>query len=152
MIRLVTEEMPTSATKMRTWKLAGGSRPPLLPFFSMPMLLTRPSGPVTHARHGLYDLRPRRVALDLGPQPAYVDVYVAAGRVVRARRDGLAYLGPREGLPRTAHEQRQYLELGGRELQRLPVPAHRVRPGVELQLPDPQHSLAPAALPPEPPQ
>ena len=42
--------------------------------------------------------------------------------------------------------------LMGRELQRLPVPAHRVRPGVQLQRPEPQHPLAPAALPPEPPQ
>src|SRR4028119_834075 len=99
MIRLVTEEMPTSATKMRTWKLAGGSRPPLLPFFSMPMLLTRPGGPVTHARHGLYDLRPRRVPLDLGPEPAYVDVYVAAGAVGGTRGEGRAARGACAGRP-----------------------------------------------------
>src|SRR3712207_8523392 len=92
---------------------------------------------LSHARHGLYDLRARRVALDLRPQPAYVDVYVAACEGVRARRDGLAYLGPAEGLPRPAHQQRKDLELRRREIQRPPVPADGVRPGVELQRPEP---------------
>ncbi|CAN5688070.1 hypothetical protein BH24ACT18_BH24ACT18_08490 [soil metagenome] len=35
MMRLVTEEMPTSATKILARKLAGGSSLLLLPFFAM---------------------------------------------------------------------------------------------------------------------
>jgi hypothetical protein len=35
MMRLVTEEMPTSAIKILARKLAGGSRPLLLPLLAM---------------------------------------------------------------------------------------------------------------------
>src|SRR5918997_5070096 len=92
-----------------------------------------PGRPVPDARDGLYDLGPRRVVFDLGPEPADVNVYVTAGQGVRPRRDGLGDLGPREGLPRTAHEQREYLELGGREVESLPVTAHRITVRVQLQ-------------------
>src|ERR687893_2333064 len=98
---------------------------------SPPRPLAGPGCPVTDARDGLYDLGPRRVALDLGPEPADVDVYVAARQIMRPRGDGLGDLGPREGLPRTAHEEREYLELRRRELQHLPGTAHRVPVGVQ---------------------
>src|SRR5215204_2340441 len=110
MIRLVTEEMPTSATKMRALKPSAGKNLLLslpLSILSLQRRLGRSGCPVTDARDGLDDLRPRRVALDLGPEPADVDVYVAAGQVVRARGDGLGDLGSREGLTRAPHEQRQ---------------------------------------------
>jgi hypothetical protein len=35
MIRLITEEMPTSAIKILARKLVGGSKPLVLPFFAM---------------------------------------------------------------------------------------------------------------------
>src|SRR5918998_5110477 len=154
MIRLVTEEMPTSATKMRALKPSAGKnlRFSCLAPMSSP-LLDRPGRPVADARDCLDDLRPRGVALDLGPEPADVDVYVAAGQVVRARRDGLGDLGTREGLPRTPHKERQDLELRRRQVQRLPVAAHRVAVRVELQRPEPHHPVpALALLPPEPTQ
>src|SRR5829696_9575559 len=155
MIRLVTAEMPTSATKMRALKPSVGRRL-LLPFLFILSLqggLTRPGGPVTDARNGLYDLWPRRVALDLGPEPADVDVYVAAGQVVRARGDGLGDLGSRESLPRASHQQRQDLELRRRQVQRPPLPAHGVAVRVELQRPEPDDAVAVLTLlPPEPAQ
>src|SRR5829696_2793967 len=127
MIRLVTEEMPTSATKIRALKLSAGS--PLSPLLSIALLhppaLGRSGGSVADARDGPYDLGPRRVALDLGPQAADVDVYVAAGEVVRPRGDRLGDLGARERLPRTPHQERQYLELRWCQLQQLPRPTHR---------------------------
>src|SRR5918997_4598971 len=157
MIRLVTEEMPTSATKMRALKPSAGNNPrfsrwaPMRP--APPPLLDRPGRPVADARDCLNDLGPRGVALDLGPEPADVDVYVAAGQIVRARRDGLGDLGAREGLPRTPHEERQNLELRRRQVQRLPVAAHRVAVRVELQRPEPHHTVPVLAfLPPEPAQ
>src|ERR671916_559518 len=103
MTRLVTEEIPTSATKTRALKPSGGRR--LLSFLSMapPRPLAGPGCPVTDARYRLYDLRPRRVALDLGPEPADVDVYVTAGQIMRACGYGLGDLGPRESLPRAPH-------------------------------------------------
>src|ERR687897_2401550 len=124
MIRLVTEEMPTSATKMRALKPSAGKSllSLLLSILYLQGGLGRPGGPVTDARDGLDDLRPGRVALDLGPEPADVDVYVAAGQVVRPRGDGLRDLGPRESLPRTPHQQRQDLELRRRQVQRPPLP------------------------------
>src|SRR5215216_3061460 len=107
MIRLVTEEMPTSATKMRALKPSAGRNlllSLLLSILCLQRRLGRPGGPVTDAGDGLNDLRPRRVALDLGPQPADVDVYVAAGQVVRPCGDCLRDLGPRESLPRAPHQ------------------------------------------------
>src|SRR5215210_8556818 len=101
MIKLVTEEMPTSATKMRALKPSAGKYlllSLLLCILSLQGRLGRPGGPVADARDCLDDLRPRRVALDLGPEPADVDVYVAAGQVVRPRGDGLRDLGSRESL------------------------------------------------------
>src|ERR671914_2399532 len=129
MMRLVTDEMPTSAMKMRALK-PGAGRSLLSLFLSIlrlpPGVLHRPGGPVPDARDGLDYLRPRRVALDLGPEPADVDVYVAARQVMGPRGDGLGDLGPRESLPRTPHEEGQDLELRRREIQRHPLPAHRV--------------------------
>src|SRR5215212_5881615 len=153
MTRLVTEEIPTSATKIRALRPSAGSS--FLLSFSPIVLLhcQLPGGPVTDARDGLYNLRLRRVTLELGPQPADVDVYVTAGQIVRARRDSLGDLGPRESLPRTAHQQRQDLELRRRQVQGLPVPAHGVAVRVELQRPQPDNTVSvPALLPPEPPQ
>src|SRR5919199_6487461 len=127
MTRLVTEEIPTSATKIRAFKPSDGRR--LLPLFSIaypPGPLARPGHPLTDARDGLYDLGSRRVGLNLGSEPADVDVYVAAGQVMRARGDGLGDLGPRECLPRSPHEQRQDLELRRRQIQRHSLPAYRV--------------------------
>src|SRR5215218_3706630 len=66
-------------------------------------LLDRPGSPVPDAGDGLYDLGPRRIVFYLGPEPAYVDVYVTARQIVRPRGDGLGDLGPRERLPRSAH-------------------------------------------------
>src|SRR5919107_1796248 len=106
MIRLVTEEMPTSATKMRALKPSAGKSLLLslpLSILSLQRRLGGSGGPVPDARDGLYDLRPRRVALDLGPEPAYVDVYVTAGEIMRTRGDGLRDLSPRESLPRATH-------------------------------------------------
>src|SRR3712207_5451792 len=155
MIRLVTAEMPTSATNMRALKPSVG-RSLLLPFLFILSLqggLTRPGSPVTDARDGLYDLWPRRVALDLCPEPADVDVYVAAGQVVRARGDGLGDLGPREGLTRAPHKQRQDLELRRRQVQLLPLPAHGVAVWVELELPQLDEAVTVlAVLPSEPAQ
>src|SRR5215216_64680 len=127
MIRLVTEEMPTSATKMRALKPSAGKSLLLslpLSILSLHRRLGGSGGPVPYARDGLDDLRPRRVALDLGPEPADVDVYVAAGKVVRSRGDGLRDLGPRESLPRASPQQRQDLELRGRQVQPPPIQAH----------------------------
>src|SRR5918911_5518449 len=121
MTRLVTEEIPTSATKIRAFRPSDGRR--FLPLFSIarpPRPLARPGRPVTDARDGLNDLGSRRVGLDLGPEPADVDVYVAAGQIMRARGDGLRDLGPRESLPRTAHQERQDLELRRRQVEGLP--------------------------------
>src|SRR5215217_6469769 len=155
MTRLVTEEIPTSATKMRALRPSAGRS--FLSSFSPIVLLhrrlTRAGGPVTDARDGLYNLRLRRVALDLGSQPADVDVYVTAGQIMRARGDGLGDLGPRESLPRTAHQQRQDLELRRRQVQGLSVAAHGVAVRVELQRPQPDDAVpVPALLPPEPAQ
>src|SRR5215203_2843213 len=114
--------------------------------------LDRPGSPVPDAGDGLYDLGPRRIVFYLGPEPAYVHVYVTARQIVRPRGDGLGDLGPRERLPRSAHEQRKYLELGGRDVQRLPATAYRVAVRVELQSPQPQEALPAPAVPPEPPE
>src|ERR671911_356088 len=125
MIRLVTEEMPTSATKMRALKPSAGkclllSLP--LSILSLQRRLGGSGGPVPDARDGLYDLRPRRVTLDLGPEPADVDVYVAAGKVVRTRGDGLGDLGPRKCLSRAPHKQGEDLEPRRRQVERPPPP------------------------------
>src|SRR5215212_2802266 len=153
MTRLVTEEIPTSATKIRALRPSAGSS--FLLSFSPIVLLhcQLPGGPVTDARDGLYNLRLRRVTLELGPQPADVDVYVTAGQIVRARGDGLGDLGPRESLPRTAHQQRQDLELRRRQVQGLSVAAHGVAVRIELQRPQPDDAVpVPTLLPPEPAQ
>src|SRR5918997_1940133 len=120
---------------------------------SPPRPLAGPGCPVTDARDGLYDLGPRRVALDLGPEPADVDVYVAARQIVRARGDGLGNLGAREGLPRSPHEQSEDLELRRRQVERRPLPAHGVAVGVELERTEPDDPVPVLALlPPEPAQ
>src|SRR5215212_5244414 len=155
MTRLVTEEIPTSATKMRALRPSAGKifLWPFSPIVLLHRRSTRSGGPVTDARDGLYDLRPRGIALDLGPQPADVDVYVTAGQIMRARGDGLGDLGPRESLPRTAHQERQDLELCRRQVQGLSVAAHGVAVRIELQRPQPDDAVAvPALLPPEPAQ
>src|SRR5215208_867536 len=156
MIRLVTEEMPTSATKMRALKPSAGKNlllSLLLAILPLQRRLRRPGGPVTDARDGLDDLRLGRIALDLGPEPADVDVYVAAGQVVRPRGDGLRDLGPRESLPRASHQQRQDLELRRRQVQQPPLPAHGVAVRVKLQRPEPDDAVAVLTLlPPEPAQ
>src|SRR5918997_2234238 len=117
---------------------------------SPPRPLAGPGCPVTDARDGLYDLGPRRVALDLGPEPADVDVYVAARQIVRARGDGLGDLGAREGLPRSPHEQSEDLELRRRQVERGPLPADGVAVGVELERTEPDDPVPVLALlPPE---
>src|SRR5215207_6106783 len=155
MIMLVTEEIPPSATKIRALKLSAG-RSSFLPFLSIPLLhcgLVRPGRPVADARDGLYDHRLRRVVLDLGPEPADVDVYVAACQVMRAGRDGFGDLGPRKSLPRASHQESQDLELRRRQIQHFPRPAHRVAVRIQLQRPEPQDAIAVlAVLPPEPAQ
>src|SRR5215208_6796096 len=137
MIRLVTEEIPTRATKILALKLSAG-RGPLSPLLSITVLPRAALQPVAYAGDGLYDLRTRRVPLDLGPEPAYVDVYVAACQVMRPRGDGLGDLSPRKCLPGTAHEEREYLELGRRKIQRLPRAADGVAVGIQLQRTEPQ--------------
>src|SRR5215211_2716992 len=153
MIRLVTEEIPTRATKILALKLSVGGSPIFSLFYAHPppRALERSCRPVADARDGLYDLRPRRVALDLGPEPAYVYVYVAARQIMRPRGDGLGDLGPRKGLPGTAHEEREYLELRRCEIQRLPRAANGVTVRIQLQRTQPQKPFpAPAILPETP--
>src|SRR5215210_6357989 len=142
--------MPTRAMKILALKLIAGGI--LSSSLLLPTALHGPGGPVPDAWDGLYDLGPRRVVLDLGPEPADVNVYVTARQIVRPRRNGLGDLGPRKCLPRTAHEQREYLELGGREIQRLPTTAHRVTVRVQLQRAQPEQSFPAPAVPPEPPE
>src|SRR5215216_6174255 len=128
-----SDRRPPGRVPRRNRAGAGGTY--LLSFYAHPPSrdLEGPRGPVADARDSLYDLWPRRIPLDLGPEPAYMDVYVAACQVMRPRGDGLGDLGPRKGLAGTAHEEREYLELGRREIQCLPRAADSVAVGIQLQ-------------------
>src|SRR5829696_2296942 len=66
----------------------------------------RTSRPVADARNSLDNAGLSGVVLDLGAQARDVHVNIAARQVVRACRDGLGDLGPREGPARSAHEKR----------------------------------------------